>query len=49
MINGVLPAPVTRPLGLYAALHLAMCVAGAVICAVIVTRRRILELLQVKE
>jgi ABC-type antimicrobial peptide transport system permease subunit len=49
MINGVLPAAVTRPLGMYAALHFAMCVAGAVICAVVITRRRILELLQVKE
>jgi hypothetical protein len=49
MINGVLPGTVTRQLGVYAALHFAMCIAGAVICAVVITRRRILELLQVKE
>jgi ABC-type antimicrobial peptide transport system permease subunit len=49
MINGVLPAAVTSQLGVYTALHFAMCVAGALVCAVIVTRRRILELLQVKE
>jgi hypothetical protein len=49
MINGVLPATVTGPLAVYAALHFAMCIAGALVCAVIVTRRRILELLQVKE
>ena len=38
-----------RPLIAYAGLQLAMCVAGALTCAIVITRRRILEMLQVKE
>ncbi|MCL2126147.1 MAG: hypothetical protein FWH33_09210 [Oscillospiraceae bacterium] len=49
VINGVLVSLFTMLLGNYAAAHLAACTAGSAICAVIVTRRGILELLQVKE
>ena len=49
LINGVSIVDRAAPLGVYAAAHLAACVAGGAICAVIVTRRKPLELLQVKE
>jgi hypothetical protein len=48
-INGVSLAEHTAALGIAAIALLAGCIAGALVCAVIVTRRRILELLQVKE
>jgi hypothetical protein len=48
-INGVSIAEHAATLGIAAAALLAGCIAGALVCAVIVTRRRILELLQVKE
>ena len=49
VINGSLPAESALPLAAYAVLQLAACSAGALTCAVVVTRRRILELLQVRE
>ena len=48
-INGASLAAYAAALSLYAAGLMIACIAGAVICAIIVTRRRILELLQVKE
>ena len=48
-INGALPADSALPLAAYAALQLAACAAGALICSVVITRRRPLELLQVRE
>jgi hypothetical protein len=48
-INGASIAEHTAALGIAAIALLAGCIAGALVCAVIVTRRRILELLQVKE
>jgi hypothetical protein len=48
-INGVSIAEYTAALGIAATALLSGCIAGALVCAVIVTRRRILELLQVKE
>jgi hypothetical protein len=47
--NGVVLALYTGTLTAYAALHLLACATGALACAVIITRRRVLELLQVKE
>jgi hypothetical protein len=48
-VNGTAILSVAKPLGLYCALHIVGCAAGVVICAIVITRRRILELLQVKE
>ena len=49
IINRKLPGDSAAPLIAYGALQLAACAAGATLCAVTVTRRRPLELLQVKE
>ena len=49
IINGALPADSALPLAAYAALQLAACATGALICSVVITRRRPLELLQVRE
>jgi len=49
VINGALTEDYMRFTSLYAALHLAICAAVSLTCAVIITRRRVLELLQVKE
>ena len=49
LINGVAIANYVSALLSYSGLHLAACLAGALICAVIVTKRKPLELLQVKE
>ena len=49
VIHGVVLAAYKSQLLSYTALHLAACSTGALICAVIITRRRPLELLQVKE
>jgi ABC-type antimicrobial peptide transport system permease subunit len=48
-INGTSIAAHAATLGITAVVLLSGCIAGALVCAVIVTRRRILELLQVKE
>ena len=48
-INGILLAAHAKPLSAYASLQLASCTTGAMVCAVVITRRRVLELLQVKE
>ncbi|MCL2126338.1 MAG: ABC transporter permease [Oscillospiraceae bacterium] len=48
-INGAAIAGYIGAIGIYAAAQLVACVAGALICAVVATRRRVLELLQVKE
>jgi hypothetical protein len=48
-VNGIMLAVYAGAVTAYSALHLAMCVIGALTCAVIITRRRVLELLQVKE
>jgi len=49
IINGESLITYAAPLGLYAAVHFAASAACALTCAVIITHRRILELLQVKE
>ena len=49
VIHGLVLAAYKSQLLSYTALHLAACSTGALICAVIITRRRPLELLQVKE
>jgi len=49
VINGGMLVSYSRSLALYAALHFAACAAGAAICAIVVTRKHVLELLQVKE
>ena len=49
VINGIVMALYTRTLTAYSALHITACAAGALTCAVIITKRRVLELLQVKE
>lgn len=48
-INGNSILTVVLPLSIYIVLHFAGCIIGTSICAVVVTRRRILELLQVRE
>jgi hypothetical protein len=48
-INGVSIAGHAATLGIAAIALLMGCIAGSLVCAVIVTRRRVLELLQVKE
>ena len=47
--NGAALAGHAMPIGIYAAAHLAACSIGGIVCAVIITRRKPLELLQVKE
>ena len=41
--------PVSGLLGLYAGTHFLLCILGTAVAAVSVTRRHVLELLQVKE
>jgi ABC-type antimicrobial peptide transport system permease subunit len=48
-LNGTAILNIAEPLGLYCALHIAGCAAGVAVCSIVITRRRILELLQVKE
>lgn len=48
-VNGSAMADYADTAGLCAAAQLTACIAGSLICAVIITRRRVLELLQVKE
>jgi len=48
-INGIIIPVYSKTLSAYSALHITTCTAGALTCAIIITRRRILELLQVKE
>lgn len=48
-INGSTLASYAAVVGICAAAQLAACIAGSLICAVVITRRRVLELLQVKE
>ncbi len=47
-LNGTAVLNIAKPLG-FCALHIIGCAAGVVVCSVVITRRRILELLQVKE
>ena len=47
--NGATVTAYAWDIVIFAAAQLAACIAGALICAVVTTRRRVLELLQVKE
>ena len=49
VINGILLLQHAAAIGIFGSSLLFACIAGALICAVIITRRRILEMLQVKE
>ena len=49
VVNGASMSSFAGAIGIYAAVQFAACVAGALIFAVVATRRRVLELLQVKE
>ena len=49
VVNGTSMSSYLGAIGINAAAQFAACVAGALICAVAATRRRVLELLQVKE
>ena len=48
-VNSALPQGIAIRFASLALTQLAACIAGALVCAVIITRRRVLELLQMKE
>ena len=48
-VNGAAIVGYAGDIGICAAAQLAACIAGALVCAAVATRRRVLELLQVKE
>jgi len=49
VINGIIVALYTKTISAYGMLHITSCSVGALTCAIIITKRRTLELLQVKE